>query len=193
MSNSGSALANLAQEINEHDKARRACEIKGVMHACRIGQLLIEAKDIVPHDGFLDWLKANTAVTPRMCQMYMAIARDRFLTERIEREYETVSHLTIAKAVKLAKQHRTLDEVARHINELSAKLTENQQKISGTLGEVQQTFTNERDFKSWIVNVGFSQAFTEKVPELLAVKYDDWAWTDALLADLETRMVEAQS
>jgi hypothetical protein len=43
-SNSGPVLADIAQEINEHDKARRACEVKGIMHALRIGQLLIEAK-----------------------------------------------------------------------------------------------------------------------------------------------------
>jgi hypothetical protein len=121
-SNSGQALAALAQEINEHDEARRACEVKGVMHACRIGQLLIQAKRITPHGGFLDWLKASTAVTPRMCQMYMAIARDHRLTEQIELEYETVSHLTIAKAVKLAREHQSLEQHAAEINRLSGQV-----------------------------------------------------------------------
>jgi hypothetical protein len=86
-SNSDAVLLSLAQEINNHDEARRACEVKGIMHACRIGQLLIEAKKVVLHGRFLDWVKEHTAVTPRMCQIYMKIARSEHLTWRIEHEY----------------------------------------------------------------------------------------------------------
>jgi hypothetical protein len=185
-SNSGQALADLAQEINEHDEARRACEAKGVMHACRIGQLLIEAKRITPHGGFLDWLKANTAVTPRMCQMYMAIARDRDITEQFEREYETVSHLTITKAVKLARERKSLEQLAASINKLSASLRGHQQRMAEALAEMQRHFETDETFNHWMVKaIGFSSAFAEKIPELLAKEYDDEAWLDAMLANFE--------
>lgn len=194
MSNSGPVLASLAKEINEHDKARRACEIKGVMHACRIGQVLAKAKKIVPHGGFIEWLKANTTVTPRMCQMYMAIARDRRLTDQIEHEYETVSHLTIAKAVNLARQHKTLDEAAEYINKSWAKMTENQKQMASILGEFQSSFDDAGDFKSWVKECkGFSEAFAETIPGLLANEYDNDAWTDAMLANIEAKLAEAQS
>ena len=149
-SNSAQALADLAQEINEHDEARRACEVKGVMHACRIGQLLIEAKKITPHGGFLDWLKASTAVTPRMCQMYMAIARDRDFTEQLEHEYETVSHLTIAKAVKLAREHQSLEQHAATINELWTERRGHQERMAEALAEMQRHFeTDETSNTGW--------------------------------------------
>ena len=190
-SNSAQALAD--QEINKHDKARRACKVKGVMHACRIGQLLIEAKKITPHGGFLDWLKANTAVTPRMCQMYMAIARDHHITEQFEREYETVSHLTIAKAVKLAREHQSLEQHAAKLNELWTERRGHQERMAEALAEMQRHFETDETFKRWMVKaIGFSSTFAEKIPELLANEYADEAWTDVPLADLEARLEEAR-
>ena len=53
--NSAVVLTDLAQEINQHDKSRRACEVKGVMHAIRMGELLIEAKKVAPHGAFRAW------------------------------------------------------------------------------------------------------------------------------------------
>jgi hypothetical protein len=52
-SNSSTVLDDLAKEINEHDDAKRACEVKGVMHGIKIGQLLIEAKKVTPHGKFI--------------------------------------------------------------------------------------------------------------------------------------------
>jgi hypothetical protein len=188
MTNSAAVLTSLAREITEHEQAHHACGVKSVMHACRIGQLLLEVKEVAPHGGFLDWLKANTNVTPRMCQLYMTIAQDHRLIERIEREYETVSHLTIAKAVKLARQNKALDEVAENLNEAWTKLTESQHQMAGELAEARQTFTDERDFENWMVKaVGLSETFAQRIPELLAREYDDEAWLGAMLAELDAQ------
>ena len=59
-SNSDVVLDDLAKEINEHDQARRAAEVKGMMHFIKIGELLNEAKKVVPHGQFMDWVKGNT-------------------------------------------------------------------------------------------------------------------------------------
>ena len=121
-SNSQPLLADLAQEINEHDKAKRACEVKGVMHFMKMGELLIEAKKIVPHGKFSAWVKENISVTPRTAQMYMRIAQDDRITESFIREYETVSHLTINKAVELSRQHKTVEEAAASITDAFDKI-----------------------------------------------------------------------
>jgi hypothetical protein len=194
MTNSAAVLTSLAREITEQEQARRACDVKSLMHACRIGQLLLEVKEVAPHGGLLDWLKANTNVTPRMCQLYMTIARDRRLIQRIEREYETVSHLTIAKAVKLARQNMALDKVAENLNEAWTKLMESQHQMASALAEVRQTFDDEGDFENWMVKaVGFPETFAQRIPELLAGEYDDEAWLGAMLADLEARPAGTQA
>ena len=58
---------------------------------------------------------------------------------------------------------------------------------------MRQTFDDEGDFKSWVKEVGFSEAFAEIIPGLLANKYGDDAWTDAMLAHIEPKLAEAQS
>lgn len=39
------------------------------------GEVLIQVKELLPHGEFLPWLKANSEISPRQCQSYMAIAR----------------------------------------------------------------------------------------------------------------------
>ncbi len=92
--NSAVVLADLAQEINQHNKSKRACEVKGIMHVIRMGELLIEAKKVAPHGTFRDWVNENTTVSQRMAQMYMTIAGDERIVDQVAREYETVSHLS---------------------------------------------------------------------------------------------------
>ncbi len=93
-SNSAPVLADLAQEINQHDKSRRACEVKGMMHGLRMGELLIEAKKVAPHGTFRAWVSENTTISQRMAQIYMTVARDERIAEMWVDEYETVSHLS---------------------------------------------------------------------------------------------------
>ena len=191
MSNSKKVLAILAHEINEHDKSQSACVAKGAMHAIRIGQLLIEAKRVVPHGAFSDWVKSNTNVTQRSCQRYMTIARDRKLREAVRSEYDTVSHLTITKAVKLAKLNQTRDELAAAINEDWAETLDAQRAIADHIAAARnQLFEkNDQGLVQWLASdAGFTNGFAQMAPKLLSGEYNEKAWTDALLADAEARL-----
>lgn len=193
-SNSQAVLADLAREINEHETSRRACEVKGLMHGFRIGQLLLKAKAVTPHGKFLDWAKANTSVTPRMCQFYMRAARDPRLQWAIEQEYETVSHLTITAAVNLDRQPKDREDKARlnMAKAIAAKWEANKEirrRYVDCLGEVQHALRvegcNDESFKTWLVeNAGVGPAFADRVPEMLGREYDDAVWTDAMLDDV---------
>lgn len=64
-------LSQLAKRINEeHAKCERALK-DGLQYAVEAGKLLIEAKSQHEHGGWLKWLKANFAATPRTAQSYM--------------------------------------------------------------------------------------------------------------------------
>jgi hypothetical protein len=188
-SNSETILSDLAQRINEHDSSRRACEVKSVMHAMRIGQLLLEAKEVTPHGQFLKWAEANTTVTPRMCQMYMRIAGSDRIRGMVEGEYETVSHLTIAKAVKLAREEKKLDEIrkqcAAEINEGWAQLQKSLKVFADHLRIVRGTFPDDDEafIRFQIDRAGLSEDLAHKLPDLLDGEYDEQAWLDAFLTD----------
>jgi phage N-6-adenine-methyltransferase len=86
--------AGLAERIeHEHrlaeDHARDALE-----HAFRCGELLIEAKRLVGHGGFLPWLAENIAgFGARQAQKYMRAAQNR---ELLAANANSGSHLTTA-------------------------------------------------------------------------------------------------
>jgi Protein of unknown function (DUF3102) len=67
-SNSAPVLADLAERINQaHEGAIRSlCTTFEYASSC--GELLIEAKALVPHGGWASWLKENTVVSERTAQ-----------------------------------------------------------------------------------------------------------------------------
>ena len=185
--NSAVVLTDLAQEINQHDKSRRACEVKGVMHAIRMGELLIEAKKVAPHGAFRAWVQENTSVSQRMAQMYMRIAGDERIVEMIAREYETVSHLTLNQAIKLTRQHKAEDTCIEEINVVWKRMRDSQHEMAKGLAKVRESFEGDNEtFKKWMIEaVGFSQSLAETAANLVGQEYDDEAWLDAFLTDLE--------
>jgi hypothetical protein len=125
-----------------------------------------------------------------MCQIYMAIARDRKIRHSIEHEYETVSHLTIAKAVKLAHEHQSLEACAKAIEKADAKRRKDQKALAETLSEARaRCFEVEgAAFKQWLISdCGLPEAFAVEVPGLLTKEYDDEIWLDAMLKGMEAR------
>ena len=192
-SNTAAVLADLAKEINEHEDAADACLAKGLMHSIRIGQLLIEAKKVTPHGGFIPWVKANTKVSQRQAQRYMAIAGDEALVEEVETECDAVSHLTLRKAVELAGKAR---REQRMIEKLLAKLAEAEtirRRLARCLGEVREQHFKGEDaaFSAWLVDKpGIGKATARRAPELLDQAYDDEAWTLVFMEDV-VEMVEA--
>ncbi len=59
--------------------------------------------------------------------------------------------------------------------------------MAASLAEVRGLFEDDNErFKKWMVEAaGFSQFFAETSAGLIGKEYDDGAWFDALLADLE--------
>jgi len=64
-----------AERINhEHELARRHAH-DAVAHAVRCGQLLLEAKQQLPHGAFMAWVKASCAFRYSTAARYMTAAR----------------------------------------------------------------------------------------------------------------------
>ncbi len=189
MSNTNTVLANLAQRINDHDKARRACEVKGVMHGLRMGQLLIDAKKVVPHGQWLGWLEENTNVSPRMCQIYMKVSKWDYGRKCFEHEYETISHLTINKAVKLIREKESLKTTSARIEKVWTRAQKKMRQSADRMAEVRGRLYegDDKAFTQFLESkCSFTSDFAGKVPGLLDAEYDADAWNDAVLVELET-------
>jgi hypothetical protein len=89
-------LIDIAARIKAEHQAVAASLKKGVQYAIAAGELLLEAKEHIPHGQWLPWLEDRCGVTPRAAQMYMRVAKYR---ASIEIKYEDISHLTIADAL----------------------------------------------------------------------------------------------
>jgi hypothetical protein len=194
-SNSANVLANLAQEINEHVTAERACQVKGVMHAIRVGELLLQAKKVTPHGRFIPWVRENTSVTQRMAQMYMSIASDERIVRMFEHEYETVSHFTIRKAVELAAKHKReealLDGVVESVNRELQRIRKTADLMRGARDECFKD--NDALFVAWLKEeCGVDTTVAERAPALLDRDYDQDAWIDAILTDIEAMVADCE-
>jgi hypothetical protein len=65
-------LTELAKQIN---KAYDSLLMTSAERAIRVGELLLAAKERVPHGEWQDWVRANTRVTPASARGYMHLAR----------------------------------------------------------------------------------------------------------------------
>ncbi len=105
-------------------------------------------------------------------------------------EYETVSHLTLTQAVKLARQHKTRDQWAQKINDSWKQREDSQREMATHLANAHKCFKGDDDlFKKWLAEaLHFSPDFAETVVGLVGKDYDDDAddaWVNALLTDME--------
>ncbi len=69
-------LDSLAAEINREHEAVKAAFQKGLEHAIKAGEHLIEAKKAVPHGKWGTWLSDHCSVSERMAQHYMKVASE---------------------------------------------------------------------------------------------------------------------
>lgn len=90
-------LRKLAGQIDEqHSKCREAM-MRGIEHALKAGELLTDAKALVPHGQWLLWLQDNCEVSQRTAQLYMQL-----YSRRDELgETATVADLTVRGATAL--------------------------------------------------------------------------------------------
>ena len=71
------SLADLAARIRTEHEAVSTALAESVQHAMAAGALLIEAKEQIPHGGWLPWLRDHCAISERTAQLYMRTAKNR--------------------------------------------------------------------------------------------------------------------
>jgi hypothetical protein len=98
-------LPVIAATINDHAAAADAATRRGLEHAVAVGLLLLEAKGLVDHGGWIPWLEANCRVGARQAQTFMRLARNRHRLEAIKNE-SAAAYLTIAAAEALVGRPR---------------------------------------------------------------------------------------
>jgi hypothetical protein len=104
--NQATALSELAAQFRaEHAQAVFAFR-SGVEHAKRGGELLIRAKDLLPHGAFIPWLQKNCGVSRRTAANYMKVARG---WTTVAANGKPDAHLNLRDALKLLTKPRDPD------------------------------------------------------------------------------------
>lgn len=94
MSAINATLQNLAEHIQaEHDFAQ-ACANQAVQHAIACGLALQEAREQVPHGGWLPWLKENVRFSERMARNYLNLAANRQRVADLNSVREALAYLS---------------------------------------------------------------------------------------------------
>jgi hypothetical protein len=91
-------LNTLATHINEEHRRCETAFRSGVEHALKAGELLLEAKDSVPHGSWGAWLADNFEGSARTAQAYMRVARARKQFE--DPKTQRVADLSLREAIK---------------------------------------------------------------------------------------------
>jgi Protein of unknown function (DUF3102) len=86
-------LSEVAADINKNHELALDGMAQAFDHAVKAGLLLIEAKKLFPHGGWLKWLKANVRFGVRHAQNYMKIA------SCPDEKRNAVAHLSMRKAI----------------------------------------------------------------------------------------------
>jgi hypothetical protein len=90
-------LATLAADINREHAACATALQTTLQHAIRAGELLAEAKALLPHGGWLPWLEANFQGSVRSAQAYMRVAARR---AELAANTQDAAHLTLSTALE---------------------------------------------------------------------------------------------
>jgi hypothetical protein len=89
---------DLATRINAaHEEVKNSIR-RGAEHAIKAGQLLLQAKEIVGHGVFLEWVGEHCHCTPRTAQLYMKLAKEK---DKLAPNAKSISHLTLTEAMEM--------------------------------------------------------------------------------------------
>jgi hypothetical protein len=102
--NAATRLVALKDDIETAHRAYKKCAQQSADYVLEIGHRLIEAKAIVGHGGFGQWVEDNCPFAYRTAGLYMAIARSGLKSE-------TIANLGLRVAAQAVGEH--LDPVAR--------------------------------------------------------------------------------
>jgi hypothetical protein len=93
------SLTDLAARIKAAHEATAIAMQRGLEHAIRAGELLIEAKIQLKHGQWLPWLLEHCAMSERTAQLYMRVAREQ--AELEASNPQGLADLTLESASKL--------------------------------------------------------------------------------------------
>jgi hypothetical protein len=140
-------LSDLAARIREAHERCHASLTQGLQHALEAGQLLIQAKERVPHGMWLTWLKSHTGIDERLAQRYMRVARD--LPRLSQANTTRVSDLSFRQALTLISSNsQTARQLQKLPEEEQAKVFEGaaEHKVEN-LTEARQEYLSRRQHK----------------------------------------------
>jgi mannose/cellobiose epimerase-like protein (N-acyl-D-glucosamine 2-epimerase family) len=107
-------LVRIAKSINADLKKASDCIRKSLLHIRSAGERLIEAKELVPHGGWLDWLDENTKLKDRTAQLYMQIGRDWDQLQSVaEANAQDIADLGLQQAIQLLAKPRRRTDIDR--------------------------------------------------------------------------------
>ena len=88
---------DIAAEINRHHGLAVARAGEAIQHVVAAGKLLLKVKAALPHGQFGEWMAANSHVSARQAQRYIAVAQGKAVPSRAlgnqYRKNDTVSYL----------------------------------------------------------------------------------------------------
>jgi N6-adenosine-specific RNA methylase IME4 len=104
------SLADLAARIRAEHEATTIAMQRGLEHAIRAGDLLLEAKAQLKHGQWLPWLTEHCSMSERTAQLYMRVAERR---SELEAKAQGLADLTLEGAARLlAKPSESVDLTA---------------------------------------------------------------------------------
>lgn len=92
------ALPDLAAKINEATTAAETHARSAMQHALTAGTLLVQAKALVPHGEWQQWVEAHCTIAPRTASAYMRLAAR--LPELPDSERQRVADLPLRDAIQ---------------------------------------------------------------------------------------------
>jgi len=107
-SNVTRSLADLAAHIRSEHEAVCHSARQTLQHAIKAGDLLLQAKQLVEHGRWSDWLDHHCDVSQRSAQAYMRLAKNRSV---VEANPQSAADLTIDEALQvLAKPKPSVED-----------------------------------------------------------------------------------
>jgi len=108
-------LDALAAHIREEHDLTISGVKQGMVHALRVGELLIEAKNLLEHGQWLPWLQKNCPnIEVRVAQLYMRVVKHRAEIEAALNAKDA-SHLTITSALRLLVSEEVREQPAKKL------------------------------------------------------------------------------
>ncbi|MBN2359676.1 MAG: DUF3102 domain-containing protein [Deltaproteobacteria bacterium] len=91
-------LPKVAMQVRSEHEQVRALAVAATPHAVRAGELLLQAKEQLPHGDWLPWLQDHCELTERTAQAYMRLART--LPTLDEAKAQRVADLPLREALR---------------------------------------------------------------------------------------------